>query len=470
MLSITPVVLSGGSGSRLWPSSRSQYPKQFLKLVSDNSMLQETVLRLCGLPSLAAPIVVANNDHRFLVAEQLQACELDTGSIILEPAARNTAPAIALAAIALGAEEDTIMLVLPADHIVDDQEAFYAAIELGRTQAENGKLVTFGIVPSSPQTGYGYIHAGEEHEPGVFDVSRFVEKPDLSTAQSYIADGSYSWNSGIFMFKPSVYLQELNSSHPEIVKACEKALSAANNDLDFIRVDADSFKECPSDSIDYAVMEHTKNAVVIPMSVGWNDIGSWSALWEQLDKDENGNVLKGDVMVDGVSNSLVISDKKLIACVGVEDVILVETDDSILLVNKDRVQDVKSVVNRLIEAKRPESQLHRKVYRPWGFYDSIENAEGFQVKRLVVYPGAQLSLQMHHHRAEHWVVVKGTAEVVNGDKKLLLRVNESTYIPIGAQHQLSNPGKLRLELIEVQSGDYLGEDDIVRFEDIYGRI
>jgi mannose-1-phosphate guanylyltransferase/mannose-6-phosphate isomerase len=470
MLPITPVVLSGGSGSRLWPSSRSQYPKQFLKLVSDNSMLQETVLRLCGLPSLSAPIVVANNDHRFLVAEQLQACELDAGSIILEPAARNTAPAIALAAIALGAGEDTIMLVLPADHIVDDQEAFYAAIELGRTQAENGKLVTFGIVPSSPQTGYGYIHAGDEHEPGVFDVNGFVEKPDLSTAQSYISDGSYSWNSGIFMFKPSVYLQELNSNQPEIVKACEKALSAANDDLDFIRVDEDSFKECPSDSIDYAVMEHTKNAVVIPMSVGWNDIGSWLALWEQLDKDESGNVLKGDVMVDGVSNSLIISDKKLIACVGVDDVILVETDDSILLVNKDRVQDVKSVVNRLIEAKRPESQLHRKVYRPWGFYDSIENAEGFQVKKLVVYPGAQLSLQMHHHRAEHWVVVKGTAEVVNGDKKLLLRVNESTYIPIGAQHQLSNPGKLRLELIEVQSGDYLGEDDIVRFEDIYGRI
>jgi mannose-1-phosphate guanylyltransferase/mannose-6-phosphate isomerase len=470
MLSITPVVLSGGSGSRLWPSSRSLYPKQFLKLVSENTMLQETVLRLCGLPDLSAPIVVANNEHRFLVAEQLKACEVDAGSIILEPVGRNTAPAIALAAIALGAAEDTVMLVLPADHIVDDQDAFYAAIELGRIQAENGKLVTFGIVPSSPQTGYGYIHAGQEHEKGVFAVHSFVEKPDFSTAEGYLKDGSYSWNSGIFMFKPSVYLQELNSNQPEIVKACENALSAANDDLDFVRVDEASFQECPSDSIDYAVMEHTNNAVVIPMSVGWNDIGSWSALWEQLDKDESGNVLKGDVMVDGVSNSLIISDKKLIACVGVEDVILVETDDSILLVNKDRVQDVKSVVNRLIEAKRPESQLHRKVYRPWGFYDSIENAEGFQVKRLVVYPGAQLSLQMHHHRAEHWVVVKGTAEVVNGDKTMLLRVNESTYIPIGAQHQLSNPGKLRLELIEVQSGDYLGEDDIVRFEDIYGRI
>ncbi len=469
MLPITPVILSGGSGSRLWPSSRSMYPKQFLKLVSDNTMLQETVLRLGGLANLSDPVVVANNEHRFLVAEQLSTCGLGHTKIILEPAARNTAPAIALAAMALGADPDTVMLVLPADHIIEDQDAFYNAIELGRSQAELGKLVTFGIVPSSPQTGYGYIHAGREGPSGVFEVNEFVEKPDSAKAKRYVEDGCYSWNSGIFMFRPSVYLDELKLNHPEIISVCEQSLSSASEDLDFIRVDESCFKECPSNSIDYAVMEHTQNAVVLPVSIGWNDIGSWSALWEQLDKDRDGNVLKGDVLVDGVSNSLIISDKKLIAGVGVENVILVETDDSILLVNKNRVQDVKSIVNRLVETNRPESQLHRKVYRPWGFYDSIENAEGFQVKRLVVYPGAQLSLQMHHHRAEHWVVVKGTAEVINGDDKMLLRINESTYIPIGATHSLGNPGKVNLEIIEVQSGDYLGEDDIVRYEDRYGR-
>jgi len=470
MSTITPIILSGGSGSRLWPSSRSMYPKQFLKLVSENTMLQETVLRLEGLKDMMPPVIVANNDHRFLVAEQLKACGIESGKIILEPAPRNTAPAIALAALALLEDSDTTMLVLPADHIIDDVVSFKASVEMAKLQCDKGNLVTFGIVPRAPETGYGYIQSGKELADQVYKVARFVEKPDIDTAQSYIDEGSYSWNSGIFMFKASTYIAELEQHAPQIVDACRKALDLADSDLDFTRVDQVEFEKCISDSIDYVVMEKTPNAVVMPLDVGWNDIGSWSALWQQLEKDESGNVLRGDVMVDGVSNSLIISDKKLIAGVGVEDVILVETDDSILLAKKDRVQDVKSVVQQLIKAERPESQLHRRVYRPWGYYDSIENDDGFQVKRLVVYPGAQLSLQMHHHRAEHWVVVKGTAEVVNGDKKLLLRVNESTYIPIGAQHQLSNPGKLQLELIEVQSGDYLGEDDIVRYEDIYGRI
>ena len=469
MLSITPVVLSGGSGSRLWPSSRSLYPKQFLKLTSDNTMLQETVLRLNSIEGISSPIIVANGDHRFLVAEQLKQCNVAPNKIILEPLAKNTAPAIALAALAMG-NDDSIMLVLPADHIIADIDAFQKAIDLARLQAEDDKLVTFGIIPDSPETGYGYIKGADEITNGVFNMAGFVEKPNLETAQAYVDDGLYSWNSGIFMFKASAYIDALEEYEPNIVSVCREALHEANTDLDFTRVNEELFKECPSNSIDYAVMEHTSNAVVIPMDVGWNDIGSWSALWQQLEKDDEGNVLRGDVMVDGVSNSLIISDKKLIAGVGVENVILVETDDSILLTKMDRVQDVKAIVQHLIQMDRPESQLHRKVYRPWGFYDSIENAQGFQVKRLVVNPGAKLSLQMHHHRAEHWVVVKGTAEVVNGDQKLLLRVNESTYIPIGAQHQLSNPGKVQLELIEVQSGDYLGEDDIVRFEDIYGRV
>ena len=472
MFSITPVVLSGGAGSRLWPSSRALYPKQFLKLVSNNTMLQETVLRLSGLEKLREPVVVANCEHRFLVAEQLNCCEAGLAKVILEPVARNTAPAIAIAALELEQDEldETIMLVMPADHIIDDLDKFYEALELGRSQAEKGNLVTFGIVPESAHTGYGYINSGSELIEGVFSVEEFVEKPDLETAKSYVDNGKYSWNSGIFMFKPSVYLAELQKFQPEILEFSKLALSKASKDLDFIRIDEESFAKCPSDSVDYAVMEKTDLAVVIPMSVGWNDIGSWSALWEQLDKDENGNVLKGDVMADDVSNSLIISDKKLVVGVGVENIVLVETDDAILLADKGRVQDVKSVVNQLVAEERSEAQLHRKVYRPWGFYDSIENGDGFQVKRLVVYPGAQLSLQMHHHRAEHWVVVKGTAEVVNGGDKLLLRVNESTYIPIGAQHQLINPGKVLLELIEVQSGDYLGEDDIVRFEDVYGRV
>ena len=470
MLAITPVILSGGSGSRLWPSSRSLYPKQFLKLVSDNTMLQETVLRVQGIKGAKPVIVVANNEHRFLVAEQLTQCGVIPNKIILEPLARDTAPAIALAALALEAESDAIMLVLPADHIITDVSAFEEAIEIAKVQAEEGKLVTFGIVPNAPETGFGYVKASEEISAGVFEMDSFFEKPNATKAQEYVKDGSYSWNSGMFMFKASEYISALTEYEPEIVLSCKKALANAKTDLDFTRINEEAFEACPANSIDYAVMEHTSNAVVVPADIGWSDIGSWSALWQELDKDASGNVTKGDVLVNDVSNSLIISDKKLIACVGLEDIIFVETDDSILLTKKDRVQDVKSVVNQLVQMDRSESKIHRKVFRPWGYYDSIENDQGFQVKKLVVNPGAKLSLQKHHHRAEHWVVVKGTAEVVNGDKTIILRVNESTYIPIGAKHQLSNPGKIQLELIEVQSGDYLGEDDIVRYEDIYGRI
>lgn len=470
MLTITPVILSGGSGSRLWPSSRSLYPKQFLKLVSDRTMLQETVLRVMQVEGAQPVIVVANHEHRFLVAEQLNSCGVGANKIILEPVARNTAPAIALAALALEDDPDAIILVLPADHVVSDGLAFQKAIELGRVQAEEGQLVTFGIVAKSPNTGFGYVEQGKQLSEGVFKVESFTEKPSRPKAQEYLDHGSYCWNSGMFMFKASKYIEALQEYEPEIVLACKNALSDASEDLDFTRVNEVAFNDCPSNSIDYAVMERTSNAVVIPVDIGWSDIGSWEALWQELEKDQNGNVVKGDVTLNDVSNSLIYSDKKLVACVGVEDVILVETDDSILLTKKDRVQDVKSVVNQLIKLDRPESRLHRKVFRPWGFYDSIESDEGFQVKRLVVNPGAKLSLQKHHHRAEHWVVVRGTAEVVNGDQTITLRVNESTYIPIGTKHQLTNPGKIPLELIEVQSGDYLGEDDIVRYEDIYGRI
>jgi len=469
MSKITPVILSGGSGSRLWPSSRSLYPKQFLKLVSDQTMLQETVSRLNGLDGLSSPVVVANNEHRFLVAEQLKEIDINDSKIILEPTPKNTAPAIALAALSVEGED--VILVLPADHIIENIDGFHQAIKDAMPLCESGNLVTFSIVPSSPEIGYGYIKAGKSiGSAQAFEVAEFVEKPSLEIAKQYLENGQYSWNSGMFMFKASVFLSELKEFEAEMVKLCESSIRKASSDIDFIRVDETEFGKCMSNSIDYAVMEKTTKGVVMPLDVGWNDIGSWSALWQQLEKDENGNVLDGDVIVNDVKNSFIKCDKKLIAAVGVEDIVLVETDDSILLAKKDCVQDVKSIVNRLVKDDRPEAELHRKVYRPWGFYDSIENGDGFQVKRLVVYPGAQLSLQMHYHRAEHWVVVKGTAEIVNGEDKILLGVNESTYIPIGAKHQLSNPGKMNLELIEVQSGSYLGEDDIVRFEDVYGRV
>lgn len=471
MSKITPVILSGGSGSRLWPSSRSQYPKQFLKLVGNATMLQETLMRLDGLDDLGHPIFIANEDHRFLVAEQVKAIRNGHSKIILESAPRNTAPAIALASLALEGENEDIILVLPSDHVIEDRDQFHKAIDSARIMAEQGYLITFSIVPDRPETGYGYIKSGNKtSQKGIYEIRQFVEKPNMKEAAEYVASGDYGWNSGMFMFKASAFLAELESYQAEVVRQCRLAMDTASEDLDFLRVGSQAFNKCSSISIDYAVMENTNKGLVLPVNIGWNDVGSWFNLWQQLVKDSNGNVLRGDVIADGANNNLIMSDKKLIAVLGVDNVVLVETDNSILLASMNEAQNVKSIVEKLALDERSEVTMHRKVYRPWGFYDSIENGEGFQVKRLVVYPKAKLSLQMHHHRAEHWVVVKGTAEVVNGDKSLVLHVNESTYIPIGAKHQLANPGDDNLELIEVQSGSYLGEDDIVRFEDIYGRV
>lgn len=462
-----PVILSGGSGTRMWPYSRSMYPKQFLPLVGENSMLQETILRL-GCPDDIDPLVVCNEDHRFMVAEQLRKIDVDAHSILLEPIAKNTAPAIVLAALRILDEgDDEVMLVLPADHVIPDGEAFKRALKLAESEAEKNQLVTFGIVPSYAETGYGYIRA--EGSGDARNVNQFLEKPESDVAQAYVDSGDYFWNSGMFMFKASCYLAAIEKFVPEMLVACKEAISLAQNDLDFVRVDKASFDKCPSDSIDYAVMEKTDSAVMVPLDAGWNDVGSWASLWSVCEKDQNGNVIRGDIIAEETDNCFIQSEDKLIATVGLQDTVVVQTDDTILVAAKDRVQQVKEVVNRLKQLGRPETKLHRKVYRPWGSYDSIDFGERFQVKRIVVNPGAKLSLQMHHHRAEHWVVVSGTAEVINGDKKMLLKENESTYIPLGVTHSLANPGAIPLEIIEVQSGSYLGEDDIVRFEDVYGR-
>lgn len=469
MLSITPVILSGGSGTRLWPSSRSKHPKQFLRLTSEISLIQQTLLRLDALALAGPPLVIANHDHRFLVAEHLAAIDINPSKIILEPCARNTAPAIALAALSALDSQDSVLLVLPADHLIKDVSAFHAAIELGLPYCEQGKLVTFGIVPTNAATGFGYIKSGNEVGAGGYELSQFIEKPNANKAQALLDEGGYSWNSGMFMFRASDYIAELTRYRPEIVDLCRSALDASENDLGFLKVSANDFSKCPSDSIDYALMEKTNNGVVIPIDVGWSDIGSWSAIHGVQDQDESGNVIQGVVVESDVKNSLLISDKKLVAAIGVENTVLVETDDAILLASMDRVHDVGELVSQLQDQSAPQTELHRKVYRPWGSYDSLESGDGFQVKRLIVKPGEKLSLQMHKHRAEHWIVVKGLAEVVNGDDTFLLNVNESTYIPLGAKHSLANPGKDDLEIIEVQSGSYLGEDDIIRFEDVYGR-
>jgi len=466
MLPILPVILSGGSGTRLWPLSREAYPKQFLPLVGDVTMLQATWNRVAAIAG-KAPIVVANQEHRFMAAEQLRECNVTPQALILEPIGRNTAPAIAIAALqALATGEDALLLVLPSDHVVRDGTAFHAAVKQAAVAADAGKLVTFGIVPTAPETGYGYIkaHVGE----GVRGVDRFVEKPNLETAQQYVASGEYYWNSGMFLFKASRYLQELEALQPAILSACRTALDKASRDTDFIRLDADAFAASPNDSIDYAVMEKTADAAVVPLDAGWNDVGSWSALWEVSDKDADGNACHGDVIALDCRNSYAYGTR-LIAMVGLQDVVVVETDDAVFVGHKDRVQDVKEIVGQIKRDGRSEAAAHRKVYRPWGAYDSIDNGARFQVKRITVKPGATLSLQMHHHRAEHWIVVSGTAEVTRGDDVILLTENQSTYIPLGVTHRLKNPGKLPLELIEVQSGSYLGEDDIVRFEDQYGR-
>ena len=474
---LQPVLLSGGSGTRLWPLSREAYPKQFLALVGDDTMLQATWRRVAAIAD-AAPIVVAGEEHRFLVAEQLRQVGAPTPAILLEPVGRNTAPAIAAAALqALREGEDPLLLVLPSDHVVRDADAFRAAVQVAMPAAEQGALdkrgalVTFGIVPDAPETGFGYIEADKGAAAvgeGVQRVLRFVEKPDAATAQTYLDAGGYYWNSGMFLLRASRYLEELRKFRPDIVEAAQAAFDAASRDGDFIRLDKAAFAACPSDSIDYAVMEKTEAAMVLPVDIGWSDVGSWSALWEVSEQDGAGNAHHGDVIAIDSRNSYAYA-RRLVALVGVEDLVVVETDDAVLVARKDRVQQVKDVVAQLKAGQRTQAALHREVHRPWGSYDSIDMAEGFQVKRIKVKPGARLSLQSHTRRAEHWIVVRGTARVTRDNDVFELFANQSTYIPIGAKHRLENPGTEMLELIEVQSGDYLGEDDIVRYEDVYGR-
>ena len=471
-MKIYPVILSGGAGTRLWPLSRAALPKQLLPLVNDKTMLQDTALRLTGRAELMQPLIICGNEHRFLVAEQLREINVKPLGILLEPEGRNTAPAVAAAAHFLKAiDPEAVMLVLPADHVIADGEAFYGAILRAANLVQHGALATFGIVPTAPETGYGYIKSGEPLPTGDngFKVERFVEKPDRATAEGFVAAGNYYWNSGMFLFQAASYLTELEQYQPAIAKASGEAVSKGYRDLDFCRLDEAAFAASPSDSIDYAVMEHTRHAVVVPASIGWSDVGSWSALWEVQERNEDGNACRGDVYLDGVKNSLVRAESRCVAVIGVENVVVVETNDAVLVVAKDQVQRVKQVVEHLKCQDRTEHLHHTKVYRPWGCYEGIDIGERFQVKRITVNPGGKLSLQMHHHRAEHWIVVSGTAKVTCGDKVELLTENESTYIPIGMNHRLENPGKLPLHLIEVQSGSYLGEDDIVRFEDVYQR-
>ncbi|ALP53200.1 mannose-1-phosphate guanyltransferase [Candidatus Tenderia electrophaga] len=500
-MDIQPVILSGGSGTRLWPLSREHYPKQLIALCGENTLLQDTVLRLDGLEeraanpaetfSVKAPLIIANEEHRFLIAEQLRQISQPFEKIILEPVGRNTAPALTLAALAaVRGGDDPILLVMPADHVIQSVEAFQQAILQGAKLASDNYLVTFGIVPDAPETGYGYIKKGEALGGGASQIAQFVEKPDQATAETYLDSGQYLWNSGMFMMRASVWLAAIEKHQPKMAAACKEACEKGREDVDFYRVDHNSFEACPSDSIDYAVMERITalpplrhggegggegvkntpfNAAVIPLNAQWSDVGSWSSLWEVSDKGDDGNVIKGDVYTHNTKNSLLISEYRLLATAGLDDVIVVETADAVMVAAKDHAQDVKKLVESLKGDQRSHHQSHRKVYRPWGCYESIDGGDRFQVKRITVKPGASLSLQMHHHRAEHWVVVRGTAKVTCGEKQVLLTENQSTYIPIGVTHRLENPGTIPLDLIEVQSGSYLGEDDIVRFEDVYGR-
>jgi mannose-1-phosphate guanylyltransferase/mannose-6-phosphate isomerase len=471
---LIPVILSGGSGTRLWPLSRKHRPKQFLPVVDEFTLFQSTILRLQGITELEAPVVVCNEEHRFMVAEQLRECDLPHQGILLEPIGRNTAPAIALAAFHICAQHrDANLLVLPADHVIRDTLALHHAIGVAQQAANDGFLVTFGIVPNKPETGYGYIQQGETintYRGSTHRVAAFVEKPDITTAEHYLASGEYLWNSGMFLFRASRFLEELARWQPEVLGACQQALLKDAHDLDFIRVCPDAFATCPNISVDYAVMEKTMDAVVVPLDAGWNDVGAWSAVWEDGKQDQDGNVLRGDALIHNAHNNLVHTEHRLVALVGVDDLVVIDTKDATLVARRDQVQDVKKIVDQLNVKNRPEATLHREVNRPWGSYDSIDSGHRFQVKRIVVKPGERLSLQMHYHRAEHWIVVKGTAEVHCGEKTLLLTENQSTYIPLGETHQLVNPGKVPLEIIEVQSGSYLGEDDIVRFSDQYGRL
>ena len=471
---IIPVILSGGSGTRMWPLSRSHYPKQFLPLVTQQSLLQDTITRLPDKVSdendIAAPMVICNQDHRFMVAEQMQQLGIKPTAILLEPIGRNTAPAVALAALS-AANPDDVILILPADHVITDHQALANAIEQATAIAQQGKLVTFGIVATGPETGYGYIQRGSPlpDDSSAFTVKNFVEKPDKETAETYLSSGDYYWNSGMFALRADKFLSELEKFRPDILKACQQAFDQAYRDLDFVRIDADAFEQCPADSIDYAVMEKTEHAVVIPLDAGWNDVGSWSSLWEVCDKDETGNRIHGDVLTHASHNCLLHSESRLVAAIGLDDIIVVETDDAVMVAAKDRVQDVKIIAEKLKAEQRPEAEAHRKVYRPWGWYDCIDMASRHQAKRISVKPGSKLSLQKHFHRAEHWVIIKGTAKITLDDKEMILTEDQSTYIPVGTIHRLENIGKIPLEIIEVQTGSYLGEDDIVRYSDDYGR-
>ena len=466
---MTPVILSGGSGTRLWPLSRGRYPKQFLPLVTHNTMLQETLLRLDGIPGLNSPIAVCNEDHRFMMAEQLWEIGIKPRNILLEPVGKNTAPAVALAALS-AESKDEVLLVLPADHVISDITAFHSAVREAEALAKQGNLVTFGIVPTHPETGYGYIMRDSVKIGAAYKVAAFVEKPDASTAKNYLKSGDYLWNSGMFAFTAGSFLKELEKFNPAMLKACSQALASAQTDLDFTRINKEVFAACPADSIDYTIMEKTDKAVVVPLDAGWNDVGSWSSLWDVTNKDEFGNAINGDVITVDSKNSYFHSEDKLIAAIGIENLVVIDTKDALMIAPKDRVQDVKLVVDQLKKQERKEVEEHRKAYRPWGHYDSVDAGERHQTKRIIVKPGGKLSLQKHHHRAEHWIIVKGTALVTRGEEQVLLSENESTYIPLGMVHRLENPGVIPLEIVEIQSGSYLGEDDIIRFDDTYGRV
>lgn len=465
---VTPVIMSGGSGTRLWPLSRQARPKQFLALTSQYSLLQETIKRLAGVEKQTS-IIICNEEHRFLVAEQLR--EIDQqATILLEPVGKNTAPAVALAAFKVAKENpEGILLVLAADHVIHNVNAFEKAIGSAILLAKQNYLVTLGVLPTAPETGYGYIEQGKSLADDSYHVKQFIEKPNIEKAKHYLKSGGYYWNSGMFVFSAQTYLAELEKYQPTIYQCCQKAMQSIKIDIDFTRIDKEIFSECPSDSIDYAVMEKTDKAAMVTLDAGWSDIGSWSALWDTINKDSNGNSVQGDVLLEQTTNSLIYASNRLVTTLGIDNMIVVETKDAVLVATKDKIQQVKSIVNTLQQQNRSEIVNHTKVYRPWGFYDSIDIGERHQVKRITIKPGAKLSLQKHHHRAEHWVIVKGTAKITKGNEAYLLTEDQSTYIPIGEIHSLENPGKIALELIEVQSGSYLGEDDIIRLEDRYGR-